>query len=198
MISRRNFCALTASAIMCAPRIAQAGVHLPEAPEGLIRRAKVAMDRHAQAIADRDRMAVVDFSAPSRVPRFHLIDLVGGRRRALLVAHGRGSDPDHRGWLERFSNVPGSKASSAGAYVTSDLYIGKHGRSRRLTGLDPGNSNAQARAIVIHAAGYVSPALANETGKLGRSEGCLAVAEDDLEEVLATLGSGRLIYVDKV
>ncbi|MCI4592456.1 murein L,D-transpeptidase catalytic domain family protein [Sphingobium sp. BYY-5] len=143
-------------------------------------------------------MAVVDFSAPSRLPRFHIIDLLSGRQRALLVAHGRGSDPDHSGWLEHFSNAPGSQASSAGAYLTGDLYIGKHGRSRRLMGLDPGNSNAEARAIVIHAASYVTPALAAEVGKLGRSEGCLAVAQDNLEEILATLGSGRLIYVDKV
>lgn len=156
------------------------------------------MDRHGPIICNHDRMAVVDFSAPSRMPRFHIIDLVNGRRRALLVAHGRGSDPDHSGWLERFSNAPGSKASSAGAYLTGDLYIGKHGRSRRLVGLDDGNSNAEARAIVIHAASYVTPALADNAGKLGRSEGCLAVAQDNLEEILATLGPGRLIYVDKV
>jgi hypothetical protein len=183
---------------MCAPSIANASIAIPEAPQGLIRRARIALDLHGPAIGNRDRMAVVDFSAPSRMPRFHIIDLMSGRQRALLVAHGRGSDPDHSGWLERFSNAPGSQASSAGAYLTGDLYMGKHGRSRRLLGLDPGNSNAEARAIVIHAASYVTPALADEVGKLGRSEGCLAVAQDNLEEVLATLGSGRLIYVDKV
>ena len=198
MISRRHFCVLTASALICAPSIANASIDAPEAREGLIRRAKIALDRHGTAIGNRDRMAVVDFGAPSRMPRFHIIDLVSGRQRALLVAHGRGSDPDHSGWLERFSNAPGSQASSAGAYLTGDLYMGKHGRSRRLVGLDPGNSNAEARAIVIHAASYVTPALADQVGKLGRSEGCLAVAQDNLEEVLATIGSGRLIYVDKV
>lgn len=198
LISRRHFCVLTTSAFLCAPSIVHASIDIPEVPQGLIRRARIALDRHGSDISNRDRMGVVDFGAPSRTPRFHIIDLVSGRQHALLVAHGRGSDPDHSGWLERFSNAPGSQASSAGAYLTGDLYEGKHGRSRRLVGLDPGNSNAESRAIVIHAASYVTPALADKIGKLGRSEGCLAVAKDNLDEVLATLGAGRLIYVDKI
>jgi hypothetical protein len=156
------------------------------------------LERHAGAIAQRDCAAIIDFSAASSVPRLHIIDLANGGQRSLLVAHGRGSDPDHSGWVERFSNTPGSQASSAGAYATGDLYMGKHGRSRRLIGMDPENSNALDRGIVIHSASYVSTALVEETGKLGRSEGCLAVAHEDIEEVLARLGPGRLIYVDKV
>jgi len=64
----------------------------------------------------------------------------------------------------------------------------------RLDGLDPINSNAAARAIVVHAAWYVSPAIARITGKLGRSEGCFAVATTDLEHILERLGPGRLLY----
>jgi hypothetical protein len=104
------------------------------------------------------------------IPRFYLHDVASGRSLALLVAHGRGSDPDHSGWVERFSNIPGSAASSAGAYVTGDAYYGKHGASRPLIGLDPENSNAEARAIVVHAAPYVNPGIIRERGKLGRSK----------------------------
>ena len=118
--------------------------------------------------------------------------------RALLVAHGRGSDPDHSGWVERFSNSPGSAASSAGAYVTGDAYYGRHGLSRRLIGLDPENCNAEARAIVIHAAPYVNPQIIRERGKLGRSEGCFAFDATDLNYVLGSLGPGRMIYADKL
>jgi hypothetical protein len=143
-------------------------------------------------------MGVVDFAAPSRAPRFFLLDMASGRSSAVLVAHGRGSDPDHSGWVERFSNSPGSEASSAGAYLTADIYSGKHGRSRRLKGLDEENSNVESRAIVIHAAPYVGADIARSTGKLGRSEGCLAVAQADLDLVLDRLGAGRLIYVDKI
>lgn len=146
----------------------------------------------------RDVMGVVDFDAPSSTERFHLVNLVDGRTTSYLVAHGRGSDPAHAGWLQRFSNDPGSEASSNGAYITAQTYDGHHGRSRRVIGLDATNSNAEPRAIVIHAAPYVSLAILAATGKLGRSEGCFAVAPDKRDEVLARLGEGRLIYADKI
>ena len=60
------------------------------------------------------------------------------------------------------------------------------------------NSNAESRAIVIHAAPYVSERLAQEIGKIGRSEGCFAVPSESLDEVLARLGPGRLLYADKL
>lgn len=164
----------------------------------LLQRALQAYERHRAQLSARDYIGIADFSAPSRAPRFHLLDMVSGQSRPLLVAHGRGSDPDHSGWVERFSNLPGSAASSQGAYLTSDIYQGKHGRSRRLIGLDPDNNNAEARAIVIHAAWYVSPDMVRQHGKLGRSEGCFAFSDVDLDAVLNRLGPGRLIYADKV
>jgi hypothetical protein len=164
----------------------------------LLQRALRAYERHRNQLSIRDYIGIADFSAPSRVPRFHLLDIVSGDSRSLLVAHGRGSDPDHSGWVERFSNLPGSAASSQGAYLTGDIYQGKHGRSRRLVGLDPDNSNAEARAIVVHAAWYVSPDMVRQHGKLGRSEGCFAFSDEDLTAVLDRLGPGRLLYADKL
>jgi hypothetical protein len=167
-------------------------------PQELVSRARAAFATHTGRVPHGDRIAVVDFSRPSSDPRLFLVDLASGRATAHLVAHGRGSDPAHTGWVERFSNAPGSFASSAGAYVTGDEYDGKHGRSMHLLGLDAMNSNAQSRAIVIHAASYVSDDLARETGKIGRSEGCFAVARDDLDAVLRLLGPGRLLFADKL
>jgi hypothetical protein len=163
----------------------------------LLRRATLALQRHATSITAHDVIAIADFSVPSSQPRLHLIRMAGGEAPSLLVAHGRGSDPDHSGWVKRFSNAPGSFASSAGAYLVGDLYIGKHGRSRRLTGLDPDNCNAEGRAIVVHAARYVSPEVVRQQGKLGRSEGCFAVPEADLEQILGALPQGSLLYADK-
>jgi hypothetical protein len=117
--------------------------------------------------------------------------------KSYLVAHGRGSDPAHTGWLERFSNEPRSNATSAGAYRTGTLYVGAHGHSMRLDGLDPTNSNAATRAIVVHGAWYVSEAMIGHSGVLGRSQGCLAVANSSMGEIVSTLGSGRLIYADR-
>lgn len=164
----------------------------------LLQRALAALNRHGDRIRVRETMAIADYAAASGVPRFHLVDVASGRVTSLLVSHGRGSDPGHRGWVERFSNQPGSFASSSGAYAAGDLYVGKHGRSRRLIGLDPANSNAEARAIVVHSAWYVSPAMVQQHGKLGRSEGCFAVSEAELEQVLARLAPGTLLYADKV
>jgi hypothetical protein len=159
--------------------------------------AREGLQRHAARIAAEDMVGIADFAAPSRLPRFFLVDMAAGTADALLVSHGRGSDPAHRGWVERFSNHPGSFASSAGAYLTGEPYVGRHGRSQRLVGLDPENSNAEVRAIVIHGAWYVSPDMVARYGKLGRSEGCFAFSDADLATVLARLGPGRLLYAGK-
>jgi len=164
---------------------------------GLLERALLALERHRDSITHRDFIGIADFSLHSRTPRFHLVNLTDGSVRSHLVAHGRGSDPAHTGWLERFSNEPRSNATSAGSYRTGDSYVGAHGRSLRLDGLDPTNSNAASRAIVVHGAWYVSEAMIGHSGVLGRSQGCFAVANSNVGEILSTLGSGRLIYADK-
>ena len=161
-------------------------------------RALAAMSRHVGRIKCRDLIGICDFDDPSSAPRFHLLDVASGKVDSLLVAHGRGSDPSHTGWLKRFSNEMGSAASSSGAFVTAEEYFGNHGRSRRIDGLDPSNDNARARAVVIHGAWYAEREMIAQHGKLGRSEGCFAFGERDLAQVMARLGPGRLIYADKI
>jgi len=163
----------------------------------LLGRALDALQRHQGSLAHRDVMGIADFSLPSRLPRFHLLNIADGSVSSHLVAHGRGSDPGHTGWLERFSNEPRSQATSAGAFKTDSDYVGEHGRSIRLIGLEPSNDNAESRAIVVHGAWYVSDGMIAERGMIGRSQGCFAVAQSSVEEVLARLGPGRLIYADK-
>ncbi len=153
--------------------------------------------QNAGRVSKTDVVGIVNYAAPSWRPRFHLVNMSDSRISSLLVSHGRGSDPAHTGWLKTFSNAIGSNASSGGAYRTGALYVGKHGQSMRLAGLDADNSNAAARAIVVHGAWYVSKDMIKEHGKLGRSEGCFAFAESDLCEVLDRLGPGRLLYAGK-
>ena len=155
-----------------------------------------ALDRHSAAVR-RDRLAIADFTAPSGTTRFYLVDLAEGRAEALHVTHGSGSDPQHTGFLHDFSNLPGSNATSEGAFLTADYYIGRHGLSQRLHGLDPTNDQALARAIVLHAADYAEPAVLARMGKLGRSQGCLAFSSAGLERVFGFLGEGRLILSGK-
>jgi hypothetical protein len=177
--------------------VAAATVSFVSAPP-LLRSALRSFEMHRAVIQNDDVIGVADFNQASRDLRFHIVDRRSGVTESLLVAHGRGSDPDHSGWVERFSNDPGSAASSSGAYLTGDLYVGKHGLSRRLIGLDPQNSNAETRGIVVHAASYVSDEIIATQGKLGRSEGCLAFSQNDISAVLQRLGPGRLIYVGKM
>jgi hypothetical protein len=173
---------------------------LPLAPGGidpqLFERAKAAMDQHR--IWYRDKIGIIDFTRPSSEERFHVVDLHSGTAQSYLVAHGRGSDPEHSGYLERFSNQPGSYATSKGTYTTAEYYEGKYGTSLRVNGLDPTNDNAMARAIVIHNAWYAEPEMIARHGMLGRSEGCFAMPKKSQWEVMRQLAGGRMIYAEKL
>ncbi|WP_423605786.1 murein L,D-transpeptidase catalytic domain-containing protein [Sphingomonas sp. MS122] len=171
------------------------------APRGirpeLFQRAMAALQRHGSRIRQQDRIAIADFSLPSSRLRFHLVDLHNGATRSMLVAHGIGSDPEHTGMLQRFSNEVNSEATCEGAFLASNYYVGQHQLSQRLIGLDPTNNNALDRAIVIHAAWYSNADMIAKHGKLGRSQGCFAVGERELDKVFTLLGEGRMIYAEK-
>jgi len=193
-VNRRTF---VAAAAVLASGIATRPALAAPPPARLLDIAAAGLRRHSGNVAVTDMVAIADFAAPSAAPRFHLVDMATGLAESFLVAHGRGSDPDHSGWLRRFSNDPGSYCTSEGAYRTLDYYQGAHGRSMRLAGLETTNDKAEARAIVIHSAKYVSAAIARDTGVLGRSEGCFAVAEADLSRVLQRMGPGRLLLAGR-
>lgn len=164
----------------------------------LLSRAKAALNTHSSRIRNSHILAIADFSKPSRDPRFYLVDLQNGRSTNFLVAHGKGSDPSHSGWVQSFSNTHGSEATSAGSYLVGDTYIGQYGESRRLLGLEPQNDQAEARAIVIHPAWYVNQSLVAEQGKIGRSQGCFAFSQGSISEILQRVAPGTLLYADKV
>ena len=50
---------------------------------------------------------------------------------------------------------------------------------------------------MVHGAWYVSEEMIGFSGMLGRSQGCFAVANSSLPEIMTRLGPGRLIYADK-
>ena len=178
----------------------QPQVVTPLAPAGidpqLFARAKAALDQHQ--IAPRDTIGIADFSKPSSEPRFHVVDLASGQVESHRVCHGRGSDPAHSGYLERFSNDFGSYATSNGTYTTGDYYDGKYGLSLRVRGLDWSNSNAESRAIVIHNAWYAEDDMIPLHGMLGRSEGCFAMSRASQYSVMRRLAGGRMIFAEKL
>ena len=174
----------------------------PAAPAGinpvLFQKAKAALEAHRYQVRARDTIGIVDFTMASRDARFHLVDLMNGTVESFRVAHGSGSDRAHTGFLERFSNQPGSEATSNGTYITGEYYQGKYGLSMKTQGLDWTNNNAESRAIVIHNAWYAEPEMIAQTGKLGRSQGCFAFSRADQWSVMRRLAGGRMIYADKI
>ncbi len=156
------------------------------------------LSRVEQQVWRSDIVGIADYGLPSSMPRLHFANMITGEVRSFLVAHGRGSDPEHDGFLKWFSNVPGSEATSRGAYITHDWYNGKWGTSVRLSGLDQENSNALDRAIVMHPAWYAAPEMLDKWGKLGRSEGCFAMAPGDFQEALTHLAGGRLLFAERL
>jgi len=138
--------------------------------------------------------AIVDFNQPSTSKRLYVFDTVEKKVDSYYVAHGRGSGENI---AERFSNVNGSNSSSLGIYKTLDEYNGHHGRSLRLAGLEPTNSNALERAVVMHTAEYVSDSFIRQTGRIGRSEGCFAVEKSVGDTLINELKDGAYIIAAK-
>jgi len=138
-------------------------------------------------------LAVIDYSLPSTRPRLWVFDVDRGRLLFQeLVAHGRNTGEQ---LAARFSNAEGSRMSSLGLFQTADTYYGHNGYSLRLRGLDAGfNDNALSRAIVMHGAPYVSEAIADRLGRLGRSWGCPAVRQEVARMMIDTLKGGALLF----
>jgi len=116
----------------------------------------------------------------------------------FTVAHGRGSATGRNGAPTRFSNRPGSNASSLGLYLAQETYRfrGKAGgRPYVSTGLrlsgESGRFNdaARRRGIVAHGATYVTATSA------GRSEGCPAMEMRRAERLLPLLADGGIVFL---
>lgn len=164
----------------------------------LLEIAREQLARAGDRIWKKDIVGIADFGLRSSEHRFHFVDLVNQRVQSFHVAHGIGSDSEHDGWLKRYSNVEGSEATSRGAYMTRSWYVGKYGTSIRLDGLDPTNSNALPRAIVMHQADYATPEHVDRWGRLGRSNGCFAMGPEQFDRALIDLSGGRLLYSDSL
>jgi len=184
---------------------AQAPAPLPAQPfkgtprdRALFKIASDELARAGDAIWKRDIVGIADYARHSANRRFHLVNLERQEVKSFHVSHGAGSDPEHDGWLNNYSNVEGSKATSRGAYVTWEWYQGKYGTSVRLGGLDDTNNNALRRYIVMHRAKYAEPEHLERWGRMGRSNGCFVLGEADFREALLNLSGGRLLFADSI
>lgn len=138
-------------------------------------------------------LTIIDYSLPSTQERLWVIDMA--TKKLLfneLVAHGRNSG---NLYADSFSNDANSNATSLGFFITGETYEGKFGRALRLDGQEQGiNDNARRRGIVMHGADYVSKAIA-ESGRLGRSLGCPALAWDNKDKVIDAIMDKTVMYL---
>jgi hypothetical protein len=144
-------------------------------------------------IQNTDYLTVIDMSRSANDHRFFVINLSERKvEHKSVVAHGRNSGGE---FARHFSNKEGSFKTSLGFYRTAETYHGKHGLSLRLDGLDESNSNARDRAIVIHAADYVSQNFIEKFGRLGRSLGCPSLPKDGYDQIVETIKEGTLLFI---
>lgn len=104
---------------------------------------------------NQDLAVFINFKVHSGKYRYFVYDLKNDKiLQKAVVAHGSGSVVKNSQNLQ-FSNIDGSFQSSLGKYEIKESYSGKFGKSYRLNGLDPTNSNAMSRAIVLHSYGCI-------------------------------------------
>lgn len=156
---------------------------------------KKSMEGYAKYKPSKPIIAICDFTKPSNLKRFCVIDL---KHKSLiinsLVAHGKNS-----GGLipTSFSNQPESLKSSLGFYnIGKIIQSPKHGEAILLNGLERGvNENARAREIIIHGAHYVCNSFIEKYGRLGRSFGCPALPIDVMIKITPIIANGGLLNI---
>lgn len=143
-------------------------------------------------------LLIADMSERNTQPRLWALDLSDPEHPRITlqsyVAHGSGSDPRRTGFATQFSNVPDSNATSPGLYAVGEGYTGTHGWSYRLMGLDPQNSQAFSRDIMLHPSAFVRA----DGSHIGWSAGCAAVPTDFIPRLDQAWGtvSGAYLFID--
>ena len=139
-------------------------------------------------------LTICDFSQSSSKKRLYIIDMTSNELVInTYVAHGKNSGGE---FASHFSNIPESLQSSLGFYVTESTYIGEHGLSLRLNGMEPGvNDKAYQRSIVIHGAAYVDEARAQHGIFMGRSFGCPAVPQKESGKIINAIKNGSCLFI---
>lgn len=133
-------------------------------------------------------IGVIDFTKPSNVKRFQIIEM--NERRIIIdtwVTHGINSGKG--AYAKYFSNIVGSWQSSIGVYKCNGTYISKiFGRALIMDGLEKGfNDKVRIRAIVLHKSSKIG------NGQTGHSKGCFAVPTNVKDRIIDILKAGHII-----
>ena len=138
-------------------------------------------------------LTIIDMSASANNERLFIINMETQQlEHKSLVAHGRNSGGTY---AKQFSNKVNSHQTSLGFYKTAETYIGKHGFSLRLDGLEYSNNNARRRAVVIHEADYANANYIKKNGRLGRSYGCPSLPKKDYTTIINKIKNGSCLFI---
>jgi L,D-transpeptidase catalytic domain len=147
-----------------------------------------------KGVFNKEVITIIDFSLSSNSKRLWVIDL--SNNKVLFntyVAHGMNTGNE---FANSFSNKVESHKSSLGFYATGEVYVGKHGTSLRLDGLEKGvNDTARARDVVIHGANYVSESFIRSNKYLGRSHGCPALPQALTKDIINVIKGKSCLYI---
>ncbi|MCP4120393.1 MAG: murein L,D-transpeptidase catalytic domain family protein [Bacteroidetes bacterium] len=145
-------------------------------------------------ITSDSKLTIIDFTLPSNMERMAVYEVSNNQLLLTsLVAHGRNSGNI---MATQFSNIPQSYQSSLGFYLTAETYIGKHGYSLRLDGLEHGvNDKARDRAVVIHGADYATSAFIEKHGRLGRSYGCPSLPPSESTAIIDQIKDDQVLFI---
>lgn len=142
---------------------------------------------------NKDLVFYVDLTKHSGTNRFFVIDLKTRRIvKAGLTCNGV---TDKYGNVI-YSNRPGSNASSRGLYQVGQSYTGKFGKAYKLYGLEPTNSNAFRRAIVLHS--YPWMPSSEVPNRIFESQGCPTVSPqffETLSQFIKASSRPVLLYI---
>jgi len=161
---------------------------------------EVAMDwvltQNIDDIGALELLVVVNMREPSYRKRLYVYNTL---TQTVIESHHTTHGQHSCSWFDQaiaknFSNIPESRMTSLGAMVIGEIYEGKHGKSRRLHGLEARNNNVEARDIVIHSASYVTNSYILQRGMAGCSWGCFAIDPVVWPKLINTLTEGTLLY----
>lgn len=152
---------------------------------------KLSVDYKSMKISNKKYAVIIDYSQPSSTKRLYFLNLGTGAVEKYYVAHGVNTGFDI---AKSFSNEMNSKKTSLGFYITGSTYIGSHGESLFLHGVERSNNRAFERAIVLHGAEYVSMDFLNKYRRMGRSWGCPAVSKAISKKLLPFIKDGAVLY----
>ncbi len=139
---------------------------------------------------------IINMGMRSNTKRFFIVNLRSMCvEKTGLVTHGKGDEKEYTG-VRQYSNREGSNCTSLGKYAIGKSYQGFFGMAYVLQGLEPSNSRAKDRKIVLHAMHCV-PENPGEY-PICLSEGCPAVADAFLPEITKVLDATNkpvLLYI---